>query len=80
MSYSKNGEGTFDWMNKDGSIVKMKDEPGWNIKAGYYGDIRKEEDLFWHVAKAEEPRLTIAFAMDYEPMWSNAVKMIENTI
>lgn len=80
LSYSQNGGGTFNFMKQDGTIVKYKDEPGWNAKAGYYGNIFENEPLFWHMTKTNEPRLTIALAMRNEMMWKNAVSLIEDTM
>lgn len=78
MSYSKNGEGSFSWLNDSDEIVENKDVPGWNIKAGYYGSLNNaNEKLFWHMAKTNEPRLTLGFVMDYEKIWSGAIETIE---
>lgn len=64
-SWSENGEGSFDyWDIEKGEIVKMQDEPGWQLKAGYFGHYGEEDKVFYHSAGTDCWRHTISFCFD----------------
>lgn len=70
-SYSQDGKGSFRYYDyKSKSIVKMIDKPGWNVKVGYYPDVKQEpENVFWHTADTINERLSIAFIIPDRHLW-----------
>lgn len=79
-SYSVSGEGSFDyWDMKNNKIVEMKDSPGWNVKVGRFPGYRDGKDkLFWHRAKTQTPRITIAWILDQKELWIDMIKEISD--
>jgi hypothetical protein len=54
----------------------MNDEPGWTVKAGYYGDKHEDDKIYWHCARAYEERLTLGYVIPDENMWNMALEDI----
>jgi hypothetical protein len=79
-SYSQDGDGGFYyWDYELKKIIEMKDEPGWNVKVGYYPSEKKEpERVYWHMAKTKKHRVSIAFVIDHTTMWKNMIEEITN--
>jgi hypothetical protein len=77
LSYTQTGNGFFryrDPVTKE--IVTMNDEPGWTVKAGYYGDKHEDDKIYWHCARAYEERLTLGYVIPDENMWNMALEDI----
>lgn len=62
------------------------DPKDWTLKAGYFGDLKKEPDkIYWHCAKNENDsninwegfRITISFIMNDKNLWREALEEIE---
>lgn len=77
-TYSIDGEGYFkyyDYSTK--SFVILQDNPGWNVRVGYYPDENKyPEKIFWHCAETKQRRITIAFVVNSKSMWENLIDYI----
>lgn len=75
LTYSKDGDGYFkyyDYETED--FVILQDNPGWNVRVGYYPDQRKQPDkIFWHCAKTVKQRITMAWVIDHKNMWENLI-------
>ena len=70
MSYTKNGDGWFRYKDPaTEEIITLYDKPGWTAKVGYYGHNEEPDKLYWHCARAYEPRLTLGFVIPNEEMW-----------
>lgn len=84
-TYSENGNGYFTYRcPSTGEIVKIQDQKGWSAKVGYFPSTLNNniEDLFWHAAYTDEPRLTIAFVVPADSdknMWTMMRKHIETS-
>lgn len=76
MTYSIDGDGYFKYYNKEtDDFTVLHDVPGWNFRFGYYPDIRYEEDnLFWHTAYTEKPRLTIGWVVKHREIWKSLLE------
>lgn len=79
-SYSLDGKGRFKFFDYETeSIQVIEDEPGWNVKVGYYPSEQKEPNrLYWHEAETENPRLSIAFIINNRELWRNMISDITN--
>lgn len=78
-TYNTTNDGAFYHYDlKEKQIITMSDEKGWNVKAGRYPDQKTEQDnLFWHCAKTNSPRFTIAFVIDNLIMWEDMIAEIQ---
>ena len=76
MTYSIDGDGYFRYYNQHtDEFTVLQDVPGWNFRFGYYPDIRYEEDnLFWHTAYTEKPRLTIGWVVKHREIWKSLLE------
>ena len=66
-TWSENGDGGFRYLNRRNSkVVTIRDEPGWQCKAGYFAsyDENLPLDLMYHSAYTNCWRITIAFTLD----------------
>lgn len=77
-SYSQDGDGYFKYYDKEkDKIIYMQDNPGWNVKCGYYPDERREPDrVYWHAAATKKARLSVAFIINNRDMWINMIEYI----
>ena len=77
-TYSQDGDGNFSfWDHDTKSIVKLQDQPGWNVRVGYYPNERTEKGKeFWHMAETKKQRVTIAFVIDHKEMWKDMISEI----
>lgn len=67
-TYSETGEGHFKyWDIKQQKVVYMKDKPGWQLKAGYFGHYGEPDQIFYHSAEADCWRQTVSFCFDRSP-------------
>lgn len=65
-THSETGEGHFKyWDIKQQKVVYMQDEPGWQLKAGYFGHYGEPDKIFYHSAEANCWRQTISFCFDH---------------
>ena len=70
MSYTKNGDGWFRYKDPiTEEITTLYDKPGWTAKVGSYGHNEEPDKLYWHCARAYEPRLTLGFVIPNKEMW-----------
>jgi hypothetical protein len=62
-TWSETGDGFFKYVDgRTKEIVTLKDKPGWQCKAGYFGSYREsEENLVYHSAGTECYRFTVSF-------------------
>lgn len=64
-SYSETGDGGFSYWDVDKQeVVFMQDEPGWQLKAGYFGHYGEPERLMYHKAESDCWRHTISFCFN----------------
>lgn len=73
ITHTQNGNGFFRYF-EDGKIITVKDEPGWNIKYGYYGNFEEKEKQFRHCAHTKEDRFTLGFVIPDKNMWEMAIE------
>lgn len=67
-TYSETGEGSFDYLDlRTGERVVMQDQPGWQLKAGYFGHYGEPDQVFYHTALTDCWRQTISFCFDSTP-------------
>jgi len=76
MTYSLDGDGYFKYYNQHtDEFTVLQDVPGWNFRFGYYPDIRYEKDnVFWHTAYTERPRLTIGWVVKHREIWKSLLE------
>jgi hypothetical protein len=78
MSYTENGGGYFEYEHPiSKEIVRLQDPGGWTIKVGYFGGHDEPDQVFWHAAKTDEPRLTLAYVIPDAWMWEEMIADIE---
>lgn len=64
-TYSETGDGYFKyWDTEKKEIVYMHDKPGWQCKAGYFGNYGEPDKLLYHSAATKCWRHTISFCFD----------------
>lgn len=64
-TYSETGDGYFKyWDIEKKEVVYMHDEPGWTLKAGYFGRYDEPENVFYHSAATNCWRHTLSFCFD----------------
>lgn len=78
LSWSAGGTGYFRYQDPvTKEIVTMHDTPGWTCKAGYYGSWNEKDKVYWHCASAhQEERLTLAYIVPHEGLWTNMLESI----
>ena len=78
MSYTENGGGYFEYEHPiSKEIVRLQDPGGWTIKVGYFGGHDEPDQVFWHAAKTDEARLTLAYVIPDAWMWEEMIADIE---
>jgi hypothetical protein len=79
ISWSKDGKGFFRYQDPvTKQIVTMNDTPGWTVKAGYYGNWKEPDKIYWHCANArEEERMTLAYIIPHDGLWESMMESIE---
>lgn len=80
LTYSQDGDGHFSyWDYNTKSVVRLQDEPGWQVRVGYYPRIDKERDrIFWHMAETKKQRITLAWVLNHRDMWENMIYELSN--
>jgi hypothetical protein len=75
LTYNPTGNGYFQYYDREtDSIQKQPDRPGWTVRVGYYPHEKQEpENVFWHSAYTEDPRVTIAFVFNERDFWVNFI-------
>ena len=64
-TWSETGDGQFEYVDPaTKEVVVMKDKPGWQCKAAYFGHYGEPERLFYHAAKSDCWRCTVSFTFD----------------
>jgi len=64
-THSETGDGYFKyWDLEKKEVVYMYDEPGWTLKAGYFGHYGEPENIFYHAAATNCWRTTLSFCWD----------------
>lgn len=79
-SYSQDGKGWFKYYDyADKEIKTIYDEPGWNVKVGYYPNQEAEpERVYWHSAYTENTRVSIAFIVNDRDLWLSMIDDISD--
>ena len=78
MSYSKTGDGAFySYDLKTKEIVEYKDNPGWNIRVGYFGPFEEPDNIYWHAARTDCDRVTLSYIIYDKNIWDNMITEIE---
>ncbi len=80
LTYSQDGNGCFKYYRqKTKEIIELPDIKGWSAKVGYYPNDRTEtEKVYWHSAKTEKARISIAWILNHKKMWENMIADISN--
>lgn len=61
-TWSKNGDGQFKYLNNENDeIITIKDKPGWQARAFYFGRKDEPEHHCWHAAHTNCDRFTFAY-------------------
>lgn len=77
LSYSTDGLGFFKFQDPiTNEIITIQDEKGWNAKMGEFGP--DMENRVWHCARNYGPRITIAYVIDNEALWSDLKEELED--
>ena len=64
-TWSENGDGQFEYVDPiSKEVVVMKDKPGWQCKAAYFGHYGEPERLLYHAAKTDCWRVTVSFTFN----------------
>jgi hypothetical protein len=80
-TWSENGDGY--WKHVDpytGNEVLVKDVPGWQCKAFYFGSYEdNHEDLVYHMASTDCWRMTISYIFDryHKEYWEDVIEELE---
>lgn len=79
-SYSLDGDGWFKYYDySDNEIKTLYDNPGWNVKVGYYPNQKVEPNrVYWHSAYTSRPRTSIAFIVRDKDLWISMINDITN--
>jgi hypothetical protein len=68
-TWSETGEGWFKYLDpKTKKIVHCQDQPGWQLKAGYFGHIREKDKIVYHAASTDCRRITVSFIFSADDM------------
>ena len=79
LSCNPEGDGEFEHYDHINNKLNVyKDEKNWNVKAGYFGNFKEPDKLFWHCARTRSPRLTFSYVVYNENIWNDMVADIEN--
>lgn len=80
LTYNTTGNGSFDyWTREKNEIIEMKDAVGWSVKVGRFPGYKDGVDkLFWHRARTQSPRITIAWIIDQKDLWIDMIKEISD--
>lgn len=71
-SWSETGDGWFKYLDpKTKKIVTMQDEPGWQLKAGYFGHHGEPDKVCYHSASTDCNRITVSFIFNHNDMSLN---------
>ena len=78
LTYSIDGDGYFKYYDYSSeNFVVLQDNPGWNVRVGYYPDENKHPDkVFWHCAETKKKRITAAFVIQHRGMWEDFIEEI----
>jgi len=61
-TWSENGNGWFKYIDPDTKrVVTVKDEPGWQCKAAYFGHYGEPDRLMYHAASTDCWRCTVSY-------------------
>lgn len=64
-TWSETGDGYFKyWDIEKKEIVYMYDQPGWQLKAGYFGHYDEPDKIFYHSASTECWRQTVSYCYE----------------
>lgn len=78
ISCNPGGEGYFvHYDHKAEKYNYFNDNPGWNIKAGYFGSDKEPENMYWHAAKTKTPRVTLSYIIYDKNIWEDMMDDIE---
>jgi len=77
-SYSQDGDGYFKYYDREkDEVIYMQDNPGWNVKCGYYPYEKTEPNrVYWHAAATKKARMSIAFVIPNRDIWINVIEYI----
>lgn len=68
-SWSETGEGWFKYRDPvTKQIVHCQDEPGWQLKAGYFGSFKEKDKILYHAASTDCKRITVSFIFSHDDM------------
>ena len=54
-------------------FVRFDDKAGWNCKVGYFGSYEKPEEMYWHCAYTDSPRLTLSYVIYDKNIWTDMI-------
>lgn len=77
-TYSQDGDGWFKYWDYDTKSIKViQDDPGWNVKVGYYpSQFDEPQRVYWHAARTTKTRISFGFIINQRDMWINAIDEI----
>ena len=78
-TWSERGDGWFKFIEPStGEEVVIQDEPGWNLKAGFFGKYGSD-DVVYHCARTNCFRMTLSYTLGHDiEFWRDCVDYITN--
>ncbi len=78
-TWSERGDGWFKFIEPStGEEVVIQDEPGWNLKAGYFGAYGSD-DVVYHCAHTKCFRMTLSYTLGHDfDFWQDCIDYITN--
>ena len=76
-TWSQDGDGWFKYVDpKTQEVVTIKDDKGWNLKAGHFGEYGSG-DVIYHAASTECYRMTLSYVLGHsEDNWKDCIDFI----
>ena len=76
-TWSQDGDGWFKYVDpKTQEVVTIKDDKGWNLKAGHFGEYGSG-DVVYHAASTECYRMTLSYVLGHsEDYWKDCIDFI----
>jgi len=85
-TYSPDGNGFWRHVDPAGAtsiaprpekLVHLQDRPGWHCKVGKFGAKAEANEIVWHAAYTDSPRLTVSYVIYERRIWENMVAELE---
>ena len=73
-TWSENGDGWFKYVDPETqSVIKIPDEKGWQLKAGYFGAYGSDQ-VVYHAARTNCYRMTLSYVLGHnQDYWQDCI-------